>query len=190
MIDYINFTDGSLYGNYRTRTFADIFKSADNFYSEYNGAAIPNTISESSCKTLFYLLYSKYGNWSIASSDENQFKYCIWTTIYKYGPTWEKRLEIQDKLRNLSDTELLSGSVQINNHAYAPGEAPSTQLTDELSSVDDQRVSKYQRSKLDAYEYLYGLLKTDVTTEFINQFKGFFNPFAVPQLPLYYISED
>ena len=188
MIDYINFTDGSLYGNYRTRTFADIFKSADNFYSEYNGAAIPNTISESSCKTLFYLLYSKYGNWSIASSDENQFKYKIWSTIFMYGPTWEKRLEIQNKLRSLTEDDLLQGAIQIYNHSFDPGTVPSTVDTNELETVNDQKVSKYSRSKLDAYQFLYDLLKVDVTKSFLDRFKDLFDPFG-PGLPLWYITE-
>ena len=83
---------------YSTKKFTDYFVTVDEFIEEYNAAAIPTTISETSAKTLYYLLFSKYGNNPIANYDETQFKYKIWATIFQFGPTWEKRLEIQTRL--------------------------------------------------------------------------------------------
>lgn len=77
----------SLYGNYRTRKFTDIFPNVDTFITGYTNNGITTTISQDSAKTLYYLLYSKYGNSHIANSDENQFQYKVWSTIYMYGPT-------------------------------------------------------------------------------------------------------
>ena len=188
--DYINCTPGTLYGSYRTNSFSNIFPTAADFLNEYKNAAIPTTINDDSVITLYYLLYSTYGNWTIGGSDENQFKYQCWSNIYMYGPTWEKRLTIQKKLRDLTEEELMTGSIQISNHAYAPGTTPSTVDTNELSTVDDQNVNKYTRSKLDAYQFLYDLLKVDVTKSFLDKFKPLFNPFAMGQLPLLYSSED
>ena len=45
----------------------------------------------------------------------NKFKYKIWATIYAYGPVWEKKVEIQDTVRALSEADLLVGSKQIYN---------------------------------------------------------------------------
>ena len=186
--------NNSLYGCFRSRTFSQIFEDADTFVNEYadyeNAIGNLNKLKNESITALFYLLYAKYGNWSIGNSDENQFKFKVWSTIFEYGPTWEKRLEIQKDLRNLTEEDLLKGATQITNHSFDPGTAPSTIDTDELDTVNDQNVNKYKRSKLDAYQYLDGMLKTDVTKEFINRFKGLFNPFAQPQLPLWYVSED
>lgn len=185
-----NYYDDSLFKNYLTRSFADIFPSAEDFKEAYNSVGIPKTISETSLKTLYYLLYSKYGNSHIANSDENQFKYKVFSTIFMYGPTWEKRLEIQDALRQMSLTEgdLFEGAIQIYNHSYDPGTAPSTVDTGILETVNDQNVSKYSRSKLDAYQFLYDLLKVDVSKSFLDRFKDLFDPFG-PGLPLWYYTE-
>ena len=108
---------GTDYQVYRTNTFQEIWESAEKFVEEYNANGIKTTISNENCTTLYYLLYAKYGNNPIASSDENRFKYAVWATIFKYGPTWEKRLEIQDKLRSLSEDDLLRSGKSILNHA-------------------------------------------------------------------------
>ena len=188
--DYINCTKGTLYNSYRTRTFSEIFPSAVDFLTDYKESGLSNAIKDNTMNTLYYLLYSKYGNWHIANSDENQFKYKCWSNIFTFGPTWEKRLEIQEKLRNLSDEELLKGSTQIFNTSLNPGQEPTTQTTEELETINQQNVNKYVRSSIDGYQYLYDLLKTDITSSFINKFKDLFNPFAMGELPLYYISEE
>ena len=187
IFDY--YPENDLFKTYLTRSFADIFPSVEDFLTEYKAASIPTTITDPNAQTLYYLLYSKYGNSHIANSDENQFKYKLWSTIFMYGPTWEKRLEIHNKLRSLTEDDLLQGAIQIYNHSFDPGTAPSTLDTNELETVNDQKVSKYSRSKLDAYQFLYDLLKVDVTKSFLDRFKDFFDPFG-PGLPLWYVSKE
>ena len=166
-------------------TFTDIYNNAEDFVNDYKTSGLyidfdndPNKvsikISDDSAKTLYYLLYAKYGNSSIRNWDETQFKYKLFSTIFMYGPSWEKRLEVQAKLRALKDEELTLGAKQIFNHSYNPSTAPSTDTLDELTTINDQNVTKNQRSKLDAYNLLLSLLETDVTNEFLNKFKPLF----------------
>lgn len=181
-----------LYGNYRNRKFSDLFESADEFLDAYKESGLyasNNKISDDSCKTLFYLLYSNYGNSTIASSDENQFKYQIFTTIYEYGPTWEKKIDIQNKVRGLTDPELIAGGHVIYNSALNPGTAPSTQSLEELTYINSQNTTNYKKSKIEAYSLLYQMLITDVTREFLNKFKRFFLQIVLPELPLWYGTE-
>lgn len=179
----------SPYGNYRTRKFTDIWPKVEDFLNDYNNNGIKTTVSQENTQTLYYLLYSKYGNSHIASSDENQFKYKVFTTIFAYGPTWEKRLEIQETLRGLTQDELLQGSKQISNHGYNPSSEPSTATLEELITINEQNTSQYKKSKLDAYTLLIGLLETDVSMQFINRFKDLFLKIVQPQLPLWYITD-
>lgn len=176
------------YQTYRTNTFQEIWDSADKFIGEYKNNGIPSTITETSCRTLYYLLYAKYGNSAIASSDENRFKYGVWSTIFKYGPSWEKRLDIQEKLRNLSEDELLKGSKAIYNHAFNPGTAPATGTLEELPAINEQNSTNFKKSKLEGYAMLMQLLQTDVTEEFLAQFKSLFRVFLLED-PLVYITE-
>ena len=116
----------SLYGNYRTRKFTEIYDTVDKFLNDYNTVGIPTTITTDTARTLYYLLYARYGNSSIANNDENQFKYKLFSIVFMYAPTWEKRLEIQQTLRELTEDEILKGSKQITNHSYNPSTEPST----------------------------------------------------------------
>ena len=183
--------NNSLYGNYRTRTFCDIWGDVTSFVTAYKESALNGAITDESLNVLYYLLYASYGNSHIASSDENQFKYKVYSIIYKYGPTWESRLKIQNELRDLiGSPELLTGSVNIYNHSFNPSTAPSTATLDELETIDDQNVSKRKRSKLDAYGMLYEMLVSDVTSEFIKKFSGCFLRIVEPELPLWYVEDN
>lgn len=126
----------SLYGNFRTRTFTDIYTELEDFKQDYTDNGIPGTISEANLTTLYYLLYARYGNSNIASSDENQFKYKLFSIIFMYGPAWQKRLEIQKKLMELSDDEIVRGTTAIHNAALNPSQAPSTQTLEELNYIN------------------------------------------------------
>lgn len=181
--------NNSLYGSYRQVKFTDVWGDVNSFLSDYKSNGIQTTISEQSATTLYYLLYSRFGNSTIASSDTNRFKYDVWGTIFSYGPTWEKRLEIQEKLRNLTDDDLFTGSTQIYNHAYNPGTAPSTGTLDELTAINEQNTNKSKRDKMSAYSMLLSLLETDVTQQFLDKFKKLFLKIVQPELPLWYVTD-
>lgn len=181
--------NNSLYGNYRQVKFTDVWEDVNSFLTEYQNNGIKTTISQQSAQTLYYLLYSRFGNSTIASSDTNRFKYDVWGTIFSYGPTWEKRLEIQEKLRGLSDDELFTGATQIFNHAYNPGTAPSTNTLDELTAINEQNTNKNKKDKLNAYAMLMSLLEIDVTQQFLDKFKKLFLTVVQPELPLWYATD-
>lgn len=174
---------------YNTVKFTDIWSSAEDFKEEYSDSALAGAISDDSQDVLFYLLYARYGNSPIANRDQTQFKYKVYSIIYQYGPTWEKRLEIQKNLRELDDTALLTGSMQIYNHAFNPSAEPSTDSSEALPFISDQNVSNTKRSKLDAYTILWDMLKTDVTDQFLRRFESLFKKFVIPEQTLLYVSE-
>lgn len=92
---------------YDTKLFTQIWDNATDFVADYQDVGIPVTISTTNATTLFYLLYARYGNSPIANYDEEQFKYKIFSVIFQYGPTWEKRLEVQKTLRDMQLSDLI-----------------------------------------------------------------------------------
>ena len=179
----------SYYGNFRQITFSQAYNNVASFLDDYKKNGISTTISDESATNLYYLLFSRFGNSTIASSDINRFKYDLFGTIFSYGPTWESRLKIQEKIRNLTDDELKAGGVSILNNAVHPGTAPSTQTLEELPAINEQQVRKSKRSALDALSIQYELLATDVTEDFLSKFKKLFLKIVMPEKPLYYVSE-
>lgn len=182
-----------LYGNYRTRSFNNIYENIDGFKNDfifYSDIGLnPNLLKPESINTIFYLLCAKYGNSHIANSDESQFKLKLFSTIFQYAPYWEKKLDVQSKLRGLTEDQLLEGAKQINNHSYNPSTAPTTDTLDELPTINEQTSTKFKKSRLDGYGLLLDLLERDVTEEFINKFKKLFLVIVEPQLPLWYVTE-
>lgn len=189
---------------YETKTFAELFDDYSDFKTEYTVTqkfpmviGADDTSGVSNLQILYYLLYSKFGNSPIANYDENQFKTKLGAVIWQYGPAWEKRLDIQAAVRALGEnpldlSDIIEGSNAIHNHAYNPGEIgseTSTGTQTELTYINDQNVTKYNKSKMDAYGQLWSLIATDVTEEFLARFKPLFKTFVKPGTYLYE-SED
>ena len=191
----------NLINDYNTPSFSDIFESAEDFVADYkasglyteetvdNKTVLINSISDKSATTLFYLLYSRYGNNHIEMFDTNRFKYAVFSIIFQYGPTWERRLELQDKLRKIDEDELRLGTKAIHNHANNPSTTPTTATLEELEYIDDQNTTTYKKSKLEAYAMLADLLKADVTGDFLSKFKKLFIKVNSPQRALFYVTE-
>ena len=180
------YNDANLYGSFRTRTFTEIYTDYETFKADFEETIFSGCISDTSLQILYYQLYAAYGNSNIANADENQFKYKLYAIIYNYGPSWEKKLDIQKKLRELTDDELVTGAKEIYNHSYNPSNEPSTGTLDELDTINEQNTSNRKRSKIDAYAMLYELIVSDVTTSFIKKFEKLFLIIVEPEERLLY----
>lgn len=123
-----------------TITFGTAYPTADEFYNDYEdmmvkmGQTHTMPITDKNVMLLYWLLYAQYANSSFANYDLNQVKAKLFSIVFMYGPTWQKRTDIQLKLRamDLDDGELFIGSKQIMNHAQNPAGTPGTSSLDEL----------------------------------------------------------
>ena len=173
--------------------FTDVWSASSDFVSDYksSGLYLNNAkISDTSASALFYLLYARYGNSPIANRDVNQFQYKVFATIMEYGPTWEKRLDIQKAIRDLTVDDIRLGSKAIYNQAVNPSTEPTTSTLDEITYINAQNTTNYKKSPLDGYSMLLELLDTDVTKEFVDKFKICFKTFVQPERPLIYVTEE
>lgn len=179
----------SNYPRFDTKLFTEIYQDAASFLSDYQTLGIPTTISTTNATTLYYLLYARYGNNPIANFDQEQWKYKIFSIIFQYGPTWEKRLAIQQSLRSISDADLQLGAKAIYNTALNPSTSPSTASLTELEYINSQNTTNYKKSKMDAYAQLWDLLSTDVTSEFLSKFQKCFKQFVRPENTHIYVTD-
>lgn len=181
---------------YSTVLFTDVYYKVEDFVNDFKNIGIPykinnvQTVSDTNIQTLYYLLYARYGNNPIANNDINQFKYKLFSTVFQYGPSWEKRLDIQAKLRGLTEADILAGSKAIYNTALNPSTSPSTATLEELEYINSQNTTNYKKSKMEAYAQLWELIDTDVTEEFITKFKICFKQFVTAEKPLIFVTEE
>ena len=166
---------------YNTPIFTDIFPDfasfKDVFDNEFDSYA-KDCITASNLKTLYYLLYARYGANPFVNYTDDIIKAKVVGITFQKGPTWERKLAVQSSLRDLTESELLTGAKTIFNRALHPENEPGTDTSQELPYINAQEVSKQGRSKLDAYSYLQDVLKTDVTEEFIRSFASLFSKFV------------
>ena len=184
----------NLLPQYDTKLFTDIYEKVEDFVADYNEINLGGLTTANVTK-LYYLLYGKFGNSPIANLDENQFKYKLFSVVFMYGPAWESRLDIQGRVKNLlsnplDETALLQGAKAIHNHALNPETDPSTASLTEITYINEQNTTNYQKSKMDAYGQLWNLIVTDVTAQFLAKFNDCFKKFVKPANPLIYVTDD
>lgn len=181
----------NMYGNFTNRMFSEIFPDSETFKNEYESSKLYTDYNKiENIEVVYYLLYSRYGNSTIASYDEEQFKYKVFANIFMYGPTWEARLKVQSKIRALSDEEIQKGSYAINNMSFNPSNPPLNDSMTPLQTINQQNFNGWKKAPLEGYNSLISLLDTDVTESFIGTFKKLFLKVVEPNIPLYYITDE
>lgn len=185
--------NANLFGGYITMTFSEIFPTTDSFlaaFSDYSALAtgLKSNLTSADLSVLYILLYQKYGNSCILSSDINQFTAQLVTITYTYYDAYLKQRDTQSKLRALTDDQILQGSAAIHNHAFNPDTTPSTASLDELPFINEQNTTKYKKNKIEAYAEYFQLLNYDLTEAFLNRYKNLFLKIVIPQSPYWYES--
>lgn len=160
----------------QTKTFNQIWGNYTTFSTDFNTSPFTGIITANNLEILYYLLYAKFGNSFITNLDENQWKFKVFSTIWKYGPAWEKKLEIQANLKGLDikSPDFLKGAKAIYNKALNPETAPSTDSSEILKYINEQSTANYEKSKMDALTQLWNLIATDVTDSFLERFAPLF----------------
>ena len=167
---------------YDTKLFTDIWDNATDFIYDYTHVGIPTTISNTNATTLFYLLYARYGNNPIANYDQTQFKYKLFSIIFQYGPTWEKRLSIQETLRGLQLEDLLTdgGLSELFGHQGA-NSSSKTDSTNSTRTINNDTTST-------------GTVTVDTDSDNTDVKNHAFNPSSAPSVdafsPLAYINQQ
>ena len=176
----------------RTRTFAEIYPTLTDFTEQLTSSGLYNpSFKQDSCSKLYYLLYAAYGNSHVASADENQFKYKLYAIVFSRGLQWQKAVEMQQKLNDLEDADILSRGSNLTNHANNPGTGGVAVTKDSpiLDYVNDQSSTLSQSDKTSAYvRYIQSLV--DVTTDFIDSLKRLFLTVVYPERALWYVTDD
>ena len=181
--------------SYTTLTFSQVWGDFASFKKDYNELIIgfpqlSDPLSDNSVMTTFFLLYARWGNNPILNTDVGQFKMKVFSIMFSYGPTWQKKQEIQDTVRKLTEADLLTGAKQIYNHALNPSSEPTTGSLEELDYINDQNTANYKKSKMEAYSMLWSLLHAEATKEYIDKFKNCFSVFVDKMPAPFYIDKE
>lgn len=177
---------------YDQYTFNDIYDSFDSFKESFTSTVFGNVINDTQLEVLYYLLYARYGNSTIAGYDVNQWEYRLYSIIYQYAPSYFKKREIQDELvkMDLNGDEILKGARMVHNTALNPGNEPGTASADELDYINSQDTSNYRHSKVDALAKLASIIRMDTMKELLDRFKDLFLKVLSPYEPILYATQE
>lgn len=167
-------------------TLTEIYPTLEDFVKDYNNNGLPPILKNAdSINTIYYLLQAAYGTWQIASNSSKVFAQKLFSTIWQYGPVWERKVELQTKIRNLSDDELAQGTKSIYNKALNPGSEPSTGSLLELNAILEQNTANVKRGKVEGLQLGWLLLDADLTKEFLDHFKPLFSKWNLDSNAIY-----
>lgn len=179
---------------YNTKTFDDIYPDDETFLTEWKDAGCYSVglVKDSNVKVLYWLIVARYGNSPIINNDENQFRAKVNAIIFRFAPTWEKKLEIQGKFRglNLDSGDLFAGTKQIHNAAYNPQTAPGTGSSEEIDYINTQNVDLVKKGKAEGLSQLWNLLEDDVSETIIRRFEPLFLKVVLPNATAIYPTEE
>ena len=174
---------------FNNKLFSQIWQDADAFLADYedyeDNIDDLNKVDDKYVKLTWQLIASKYANTPIRSDSESQFKLSVFGIMFSEAPTFVKTLEIQKKIRELTDAELMAGESVISNQANNPDETPSTQTLDELQYINRQQVAKHKKSKIQAYALQSSMLQGDLSEAYVRKFASLFAIVFVPARFIY-----
>ena len=166
---------------YENLTYDIIFPTGDDFKTKLRDTGLltgETEITDAFLKMLWAMLYAKHGTDPIISANEGQWIFKVALTTKAYAPTYIKKEAVQKALRALDLDSLREGYKNIFNHATNPSTKPSTDNTEELPYVNDQNVNKGKRGPADAYAYLWEILNSNITEEFLRKYDKLFSMVA------------
>lgn len=177
--------------------FKDVFTNQNDFinavgYLESDGTIYEGTskvtpvLSDDQTYQCYYLLMSRYYDSTFKLTDKDSIARRFGAILASYGAVWAKHKEINQKVRNMSEDEIIEGQTSVSNNASNPSIEPSTQTLEELTYIDNQLVNKTKRSKLNAYEQFKDMIDSEKDEWLINKFKDLFIKFPRITVEGYY----
>lgn len=188
--------DRTLFQSFDNITFSMLWDTSDAFIESYNITGLPKEpyVDDETLKLIWILMIGRFADSTIkAYNTYGAFKTRFMSRVWQHAPTWKKRLDIQNKLRELSledGSQIYEGSKAIYNSALNPGTTPSTGDLEELNFINSQNTTKYKKSKLEGLSLLNELLKNDITEQFLRRFDDFFKTIVYGGRTLLYESEE
>lgn len=144
----------------------------------YEGTSkITPVLTEDQTTQCYYLLMSRYNESTFKLTDKDAIARRIGAILASYGAVWAKNKEINQTVRNMSESDIIEGQTSVSNNASNPSIEPSTQTLDELTYIDNQMVNKTKRSKLNAYEHFKDMIDSEKDEWLIEKFKILFIKF-------------
>lgn len=173
----------SIYNNNSaTKKFSDVFEDLDSFKSEFRSSPLNEAnLTDATLGIVYAELYARYGDSYYTATNMYRNKLKTFSILKNEGLIFQKKLEIQNAILNMSLADLKDDGVIINNYAENPGDEATDTIVDVgeytgedfMKFVNNQSAQKSKKGKLTAYrDQLYSL--KNVTDSFIDKFKVLF----------------
>ena len=162
-----------------------VWKTPNELKQALKNSYAKDCLSDENAEVLSNLLFAKYANSRISNSSVEQFKLKMWSVVFRYGPSWEAKLKIQDQVRSINDEDLEKGDTIISSSYDPNGQFGCSENEIYGDNLRSQSASVSKLSKLKALSQKWTMIESDVTTAFINAFKECFTTVVIFGCPDY-----
>ena len=176
------------FGEMWTKSFSDYFPDVETFLNKFHESPFNGCIKDESATILYYMLLGRYGESSYKSFNDYNNMLKTFTIIYQYGPTWEKRVELQKIFREMTLDKLKTGTLMIFNHAFNPT-VPLAENEKIIKGINEQNTNQAIKNDAESYSMLWSMLKVDVSEYFLDLFNKLFLQVVQPQIPAIYTND-
>lgn len=126
----------------------------------------------------YRLLYRRYKNWEIAYINPSDFYDILWELIEMHLPNYVERYNHYTRLLQLTDSDLLSNDITINNFVEHTDSEVEDPLNTVIPSVTNQDSSKSFAGKAQRLRQIINTTQYNLKNDFLNKFKFLFLRFG------------
>lgn len=131
------------------------------------------------------VLMGRYGSSHIRYSNPTQFKFAFFGLNKEAQEKMRAKLKVNERLRNLTEEEALSGDEIITNVATNPDTAPSMDVYEPLPYVSNQTGQKETRGKVAALYNWKHSLGGQAYNEWLDTFRALFRVILQEEVDVY-----
>lgn len=178
-----------------TSTPEDLWQTTDMFYNDFmaspfSGDVDNNLYNRADLDKVFWHLMSKYDESHYSYKSDDKCKLKTFHVIHQYLPTYLKRIELQERIRNMTDQDLFDSGKQVVKSANTPDVEEDMNSLSTPQYTDNIQVQNRQSAKLLAIQQQYGSILDNVWDEFIDKFAFLFKKFMFIPYDYIYINEE
>lgn len=152
-----------------TLKFNEIYNDYTDFSNDSKIYLAENYISEDDLELLYVLFYNQFAEQSIKFLDPILWKRRFWTKLAFKAKTLLKKRDLMDKLRELTEDEMLDKGVSVVNQAMNPNTKPGEPFQ-VLDFVTTQTSAKNLNPKIVALLQQYQSMDDGFWNQFFKEF--------------------
>lgn len=157
-----------------TPTFSVKYSTFEDFKLMWSNSPFYTKMLDTELKDIYWHLYTEYMVSHFKYWEPSQIDLQIACSIQDYYPVLKKKLELNKRAMEFTESELEEGMTIVSSSMSNPDIDVPTPLSKDLPYTAEKSLSQRKRDKISQLTAQYGLLQDTLWDEFVSKFKKHF----------------